>query len=234
MNSRIHALVSLAFAGGVAACGAAPDDSEPVSTETALLRHSCCEVATVFEGFEDDFVAGRDVPDTVDAALSSPFSDIDAKRPAASGFLTLRDRDVNTPGGEGGGFPPSGNVILDFTDGMGTFVTFAFEAEDRVAEGSFVGFDVAAYGGDGGSLFKSVSSDGVTFTPVGDAASDNGTYEFDLPAGGEKAYLRLQVGTAAGIWEGVHIDNISASVKSCEPRHPRHPRHHPHHAHRSR
>jgi hypothetical protein len=167
------------------------------------------------ESFEDDFIGGSDIPNTVDAGLSSAFSDINEKRPAATGKLTIRDRDILAPGGEGGGFPPNnGNAFLDFTDGGGTFVTFHFSTggPDIVA-GSVVRFYVIAYGGDGGSLLKYTSPDGVNFSQVGNASSAIGEYTFNLPTVGSDAYFRLQVGTT-GIFEGVHIDNISATINT--------------------
>lgn len=170
-----------------------------------------------FEGFEDDFIAGRNVPDLVDAILSSPFSAINEKRPAASGKLTIRDRDVSEPGGVGGGFPPrNDNAVLDFTDGYGTFVTFRFSPGCIVGPGSTIAFDVVAYGSDPGSLFKFVSSNGVNFTQVGDASDAHGPFSFNLATGGTDAFFRLQVGNIAGIWEGVHVDNFHAVIH-CAP-----------------
>ena len=170
-----------------------------------------------FEGFEDDFIAGRNVPDLVDASLSSPFSAINEKRPAASGKLTIRDRDVSEPGGVGGGFPPrNDNAVLDFTDGYGTFVTFRFSPGCIVGPGSTIAFDVVAYGSDPGSLFKFVSSDGVNFTQVGDASDAHGPFSFNLATGGTDTFFRLQVGNKAGIWEGVHVDNFHAVIH-CAP-----------------
>jgi hypothetical protein len=170
-----------------------------------------------FESFEDDFIAGRNVPDLVDASLSSSFSAINEKRPAASGKLTIRDRGVTEPGGVGGGFPPrNDNAFLDFTDGRGTFLTFRFSPGCIVGPGSTIAFDVVAHGSDPGSLYKFVSSDGVNFTQVGDASDANGPFSFNLAVGETDTFFRLQVGTGAGIWEGVHVDNFHAVIH-CAP-----------------
>lgn len=168
---------------------------------------------TFFEGFDDDFIAGRNVPNLVDPTLSTSFSAINAKRPEASGFLTLRDREIDDPGGEGGGFPPRRDVVLDFSDGGGSFVTFRFSGGGlTVRDGSSITFDVVAYGGDGGSLFKFISPDGINFTQVGDDSSANGSYSFDLAPGGRETFFRLQVGTQASIYDGVHVDHFLAKV----------------------
>ncbi len=166
------------------------------------------------EGFEDDFIAGRSVPDLVDAGLSSSFSPINEKRPDASGKITIRDRGIGAPGGVGGGFPPNNdNAFVDFSDGQGTFMTFRFSTGGlEVGSGSTVTFDVVAFGGDGGSLFKYVSSDGITFTQVGDASDANGSYSFDLATGGTEAFFRLQVGTSAGVFDGLYVDDIRAAI----------------------
>lgn len=183
----------------------APSENPPEAEERTI---------TLTDSFEDDFAAGKNIPNLADPKLSSSFSAINEKRPGASGRLTLRDRDVTDPSGVGGGFRPKGPVSLDFSDGMGKFVTFHFKAPEgaRIAKGSYVVFDVTAFGGDGGHLFKSVSSDGLSFLPVGDDSSDNGHYEFQLPPGGAEAYLRLQTGTTAGIFEGVWIGHVSAKL----------------------
>jgi hypothetical protein len=117
-------------------------------------RPKPANAAYVMERFEDDFIAGNDVPNAVDPALSSVFSDIE-KRPDATGKLTIGDRDVLDAGGEGGGFLPNGgNAFLDFTDGEGTFLAFHFSTGGPViAAGSRVSFAVTGYGGDGGSLY---------------------------------------------------------------------------------
>ncbi len=164
--------------------------------------------------FQDDYNAGRNIPTLADPTLSSPFSSINEKRPTASGHLTLRDRDITVQGGIGGEIVPQNKVVMDFTDGRGTYVTFRFKTPhgSTIKSGSTAAFDVIAFGGDGGHLMKSVSSDGVQFTAVGDDSSNNGHYQFDLPTGRPEAFLRLQVGTAAGIFEGVQIGNIEASL----------------------
>ena len=100
----------------------------------------------IVEGFDDDFLAGRAVPDTVDALLSSGFSGINAKEPAAHHLLTLRDREIVTSGGEGGGFVPL-IAVLDFTDGGGTFVTFRITGDGGglIGPGSFADFNVVGF-----------------------------------------------------------------------------------------
>ncbi|MBE7502565.1 MAG: hypothetical protein HS113_20215 [Verrucomicrobiales bacterium] len=177
-------------------------------------------IFTVNEGFELAFMNGNKAPFLANASLSSAFSDINAKRPEASGLLTLRDRDIATSGGEGGGFVPTGNVILDFSDGEGSWVTFEFKLwpGTQVGPGSSVGFDVVAYGGDGGTLHKFISSDGVSFTAVGGTSDAMGSWSFPLPTGGTEALLRVQVGDLS-IFDGVHIDNITATINAVpEPR----------------
>jgi hypothetical protein len=103
-------------------------------------------------------------------------------------------------------------VRLDFTDGLGSFVTFQFSTGGLPIAGGSISFDVNV-GSDGGSLFKSISSDGINFTSVGDSSDANGTHTFDLATGAPVTFFRLQVGTAAGIFEGLHVDNFSATIE---------------------
>jgi parallel beta-helix repeat protein len=162
-----------------------------------------------FEGFDDDFDAGRNIPDLVDASLSSSFSAINERRPTASHKLTIRDRDILWQPGD----PLYPGAWVDFTDGGGTYMTFRFNAgSSYIITSGNVSFAVVAYGGDGGHLFKYVSSDGVTFTQVGTDSDAMGTYSFPVATGGSSTYFRLQVGTSAGIYEGIHVDNIKAYV----------------------
>jgi hypothetical protein len=165
---------------------------------------------TIIETFEDDFLAGRAVPDTVVAALSTPFSQINEKRPAASGYLTLRDRLIETPGGLGGGFAPiDGWVALDFTDGYGSYVTFRIDGDNGglIPPGSFASFTAAGFCGAAGQLSKFVSKDGVNFQQVGDDSDACGHYIFPLPTGGTSAYFRLQVGDRS-IYDGIWINDV--------------------------
>lgn len=177
-----------------------------------------CFAGVIVEGFDDDFLAGRAVPDTVDVALSSGFSRINEKRPAASGLLTLRDRDILDPGGLDGGFVPLANVALDFSDGLGSFVTWRINGDGGglIVPGSFVDFSVVRFGGDGGQLFKFVSTDGVNFQQVGNDSDAMGVYQFALPAGGTSAYFRLQVGNRS-IFDGIWIDDVVLATP--EPTH---------------
>lgn len=173
-----------------------------------------------FEGFDDDFDAGRNVPDLVDTGLSSSFSAINEKRPSASGFLTIRDRDILWEPGDQL-FP---SAWVDFTDGRGTYMTFRFDAGLGYAvTGGTVSFDVVACGDDAGTLYKYISSDGVTFTQVGDDSDAQSRYTFSVATGGSSTYFRLKVGTSAGIWDGVHVDNIKAILTvSPQPPEPTH------------
>ena len=169
---------------------------------------------TIVETFEDDFLAGRAVPDTVVAALSTPFSQINEKRPAASGLLTLRDRLIETPGGLGGGFAPiDGWVALDFTDGEGSYVTFRIDADNGgiIPPGSFARFTAGGFCGAFGQLFKFVSNDGVNFQQVGDDSDACRQYTFALPTGGTSAYFRIQVGNRS-IYDGIWIDDVVLST----------------------
>lgn len=176
-----------------------------------------CFAGVIVETFDDDFLAGRAVPNTVDSALSSGFSRINADRPAASGLMTLRDRDITDPGGLDGGFVPLANVALDFSDGLGSFLTWRINGDGGglVAPGSFVDFAVVRFGGDGGQLFKFVSADGVSFQQVGDDSDAEGVYRFALPAGGSAAYFRLQAGDQ-DIFDGIWIDDV-VLVATPEP-----------------
>lgn len=184
-----------------------------VSAHSYVITEFAPLALIFFEGFDDDFGAGRNVPDLVDPALSTQFSAINEGRPGASGKLTLRDRDILDPGGQN----PYPSVILDFTDGTGRYVTFRFDVGPSYAiTGGTVSFDVVRYGGDGGSIFKFVSSDGVTFTQVGNNSDAHGTHIFPAATGGNSTFLRVKVGTTGGIYEGVHIDNAKAII-TAEP-----------------
>jgi hypothetical protein len=181
-----------------------------VSYGVLRFANSTSNSLTFFEGFNDDFDAGRTVPNLVDASLSSQFSAINAPRPACSGKLTIRDRDVLWQPGD----PVFPSARLDFSDGQGTFVTFRFDAGlGYTITGGTVSFDVVAYGSDGGHLYKYVSADGATFIQVGDdSAVQDAHYAFAVATGGSSTFFRLKVGTSAGIYEGVHVDNIKADV----------------------
>jgi hypothetical protein len=172
-------------------------------------------LVTFTDGFEDDFIADRSTPDHVDAGLSNTFSPINQCRPAASGFNTLRDRDI-TSCGAGGGFTPIANVAIDLTDGNGVQVTFRYDLPNScgtIAAGSTVSFDVANFGSDPGSVFKYLSTDGVSFAQVGDASDTSGTHTFPVPPGGNKVFLRVVSGSSAGIFEGVWVDNFSVALQ---------------------
>ncbi len=164
------------------------------------------DTVTYFEGFEDDFVAGRSVPDMVDASLSSPFSLINDYC-VSPRRLTIRDREVGH-GGIGGGFPPNNDwAILDFACGGGTFVSFRFFPGGVIASG-VLSFDVVGFAGDSNNLRKFVSSDGVNFTQVGDNSDAGGTYTFDLPTDEPEAFFRLQE-----FGNGVWVDNFQAVIE---------------------
>jgi hypothetical protein len=179
------------------------------SASMKLVKSSGNSTVTFFEGFDDDFDAGRNVPDLVDESLSSPFSAINEKRPTASGKLTIRDRDILWQHGDQL-FP---SAWVDFTDGGGTYMTFRFDVgPGYVITGGTVSFTVVAYGNDAGTLYKYISSDGITFTQVGDDSDAETTYTFNVATGGSSTYFRLQVGTAAGIYDGVHVDNVKACL----------------------
>lgn len=188
-----------------------------IATALGLLVSWPCLGAVIIERFDDDFLAGRSVPDSVDAARSSGFSRINEKRPATSGLLTLRDRDVGDPGGLDGGFVPLANVALDFSDGLGSFVTWQIMGSGGglIGPGSYVDFSVVSFGGDGGQLFKSVSTDGVNFQQVGDDSDAPGAYRFALPVGAPSAYFRLQVGDE-DVYDGIWVDDV-VLVASPEP-----------------
>lgn len=167
------------------------------------------QTITFFEGFDDDFLLGNDVPDLVDASLSTTFSDIND---FGFGQLTIRDRGAGG-GGNGGGFPPIMDAFVDFSFGGGQFITLKFDAGagNIVGPGSTISFDIVAYGDDPGTLSKFVSSDGLIFTPVGDNSANNGGYSFNLASGGPAAWFRLQIGNAS-IFDGCWVDHFSATL----------------------
>lgn len=155
-----------------------------------------------FEGFDDDFCAGRNIPNLVDPGLSSQFSAVNAPRPDAVYRLTLRNRDVLwSPGGL-----LFSSVILDFTDGGGIFVTFKFDVgSGHTITGGTVAFDVVNYGDDDNLLHKFVSGDGANFTAVGDGSNSSGTHVFAAATGFRQTFLQIQEDGG-----GVHIDNVRA------------------------
>lgn len=184
---------------------------------------SLAATITYFEGFEDDFIARRNVPDRdvgIVPNLSSPFGTINT---ATSGNLTIRDREVNIPGGVGGGFLPRmpdldhpnvTGAFLDFLFGGGSFVTLRLPtiSPNHKILGAYVKFDVVNYGSDGGKLFKFISSDGVTWRRIGDDSDTLGTHLFNLPTDGSATFFRIQTGTAAGAFDGLWIDNVQAEL----------------------
>ena len=165
-------------------------------------------VPVLSQGFDDDFIVGRNIPDYAEPILSTAFSEINLHS-NFSGYLTLRDRCWEMPGGEGGGFVPTTPVCLDFSNGLGAYVTFRFPIP---GDGLHIEFDTAGFAGDGGHLFKHVSADGINFTKVGGSSSAYGTYSFNLAPGGTETFFRLQVGTAMGVYEGVWVDNFAVLI----------------------
>jgi hypothetical protein len=163
------------------------------------------------ENFDDDFQAGRTIPNGVDATRSSPFAPIDACRPDRSGKLLITSRDISSLE-----CPPLWRTsccgpALGFEDGGGTYVTFRYSSPTTIQSGSYVSFKVNGYGGDSGALYKSVSTNGSSFSlvPGSTASSAMGNYLIPLPTGGTEVFFRLQVGNAS-IYDGVIVDEFHA------------------------
>lgn len=168
-----------------------------------------CQTVTYFEGFDDDLQSCRTIPNLADAALCSAFSAINEKGPGATQKLTLRDRDTLWSPGE----PLFASTDLDFTDGGGSYVTFKFGVSpgDTIIGGT-ISFEVVRGGDDSNGLSKFVSSDGVSFTPVGTTSDAAGAYTFAAPTGTSQAYLKIQEDG-----NGVHIDNVAAALTLSTP-----------------
>lgn len=177
-----------------------------VSYDVLKFAKATSNSLTFFQGFDDDFDAGRNVPNLVVASLSSQFSAINAPRSASHGKLTIRDRDILWQLGD----PVFPSARLDLTDGQGIYVTFRFDAGvGYTITAGTVSFDIVDYGSDGGQLYKYVSTDGATFIQVGDGSAGQGVhYSFAVATGGSSTFFRLQAGTAADWYDGVHVDNI--------------------------
>lgn len=131
---------------------------------------------------------------------------------SGSGMITLRDRDCG-----GSPFSPA-NWVLDFYNGQGASITFKLSTgtSETISRGA-VGFDLGGYSGDGGTLFKFVSNDGVNFVPVGDSTANGGTYIFDLMPGNTDTFFRLQAGNSNGPFDGVWMDNLFAVLNPATP-----------------
>lgn len=163
------------------------------------------------EGFDDDYCAGRFIPDGVEPSLSSPFTEIDPCRPFV-GKLVLQTRDISSFS-----CPPPERTsccgaAMGFADGGGSFVTFRYSAGAPIAAGSFVSFEVVGYGSDAGRLFKSVSTDGTNFTSLGTDSDATGVHRFPVSSDASTVYFRLQVGASAAQADGVIIDNVHAEL----------------------
>lgn len=165
-------------------------------------------VPVLSQGFDDDFIVGRNIPDYAETILSTAFSEIN-RHTDISGYLTLRDRCWEQSGGEGGGFVPTTPVSLDFSNGLGAYVTFRFPIP---GDGLHIEFGCTGFSGDAGHLFKYISADGINFTKVGGSSDATGTHSFNLAPGGTETFFRLQVGTAAGVYEGVWVDNFAILI----------------------
>lgn len=183
-------------------------------TLLALAPTVTAAPVTYDETFNDDFAAGRNVPDGVDAVRSSPFGPIDACRRGVfpdPGRLVIQSRDISSLQ-----CPPASRTsccgpALAFLDGGGTYVTFHYVAGFPIQPGSFVAFQVIGYGDDTGTLTKRVSTDGVNFSPVSGTTGScaMGNYVIPLPTGTADVYFRLQVGNV-DIYDGVIVDNFHA------------------------
>lgn len=163
--------------------------------------HSC---------FDDEYFAGRRIPLLVDSALSSPFAPIDGCRPDVSGKMDIISRDISS-------FtcPPPDRIsccgpALGFQDGGGQYVTFRYSIPGTISTGSYVSYQVVAYGSDGGGLLKYVSTDGINFTQVGTNSDAFGTHQIPLPTGTSQVYFRLKTDPATGIFGGIIVDNVDA------------------------
>lgn len=115
------------------------------------------------------------------------------------------------------GLPPSDRVsccgpALGFQDGGGSYITFHYSAPFTIQTGSFVSFKVNGYGSDFGQLFKYVSADGTNFSPAPGSGGQcpMGEYVIPLPTGATEIFFRLQVGSSAGLYDGIIVDSFHA------------------------
>ncbi len=181
------------------------------SAASAILAGFLCVAATsasatlvYVDDFQAEVAANQNVPFFADVSRSSPFGPID-ECTGASGILNIRTKTICDPNPS----PPGANAALDFTNGGGSFVTFAFPTPSGIPVGTTVAFEILPYfGGDSNALLKSYSTDGTNFIPLGNTSDAIGFHSFSIPAGpASTLFFRLQENG-----NGFHMDNVTATI----------------------